>query len=349
MTRDLALATIASGSPMGQQTYEHELCRRAASELGGEWTVDLLSVRTMRSTLHGTNRIPARILCDASAATRRTVGRVLYRGHDVVHRMDLRLPPAPAGEVLTIHDLAPWHFPDEGRIPSDAMATARRARAVTCASQFSADEIASRMGVVDPVVIPNGVASGFFEASPLSEADLAALGIRKPFVVHAGGSTRRKNLTGLAAAWPLVRQRRPDATLALLGPADHRRDELFGPLAGASRLGMVADHLVASVMTSASAAVVPSTYEGFGLPALEAMAAGVPVVAVRRSSLPEVCGNAALLVEPDGPALAEGLVAALEAGSDIQRMVAKGRLRAQGFTWQSSAAAHAALWRSCVR
>jgi glycosyltransferase involved in cell wall biosynthesis len=94
--------------------------------------------------------------------------------------------------------------------------------------------------------------------------------------------------------------------------------------------------------------VVPSTYEGFGLPALEAMAVGVPVVAADRSSLPEVCGDAAYLVEPDGPGLAGGLAAALDGGPDTRAMVGRGRIRAERFSWEASVAAHAELWRSCV-
>ncbi len=182
----------------------------------------------------------------------------------------------------------------------------------------------------------------------VGRSQLAALGIRQPFVLHAGGCTQRKNLAGLAAAWPLVRAARPDAQLVLAGPPDERRDRLFGPLEGTVRTGRLDDSAVPGVMAAAAAVVVPSTYEGFGLPALEAMAAGVPVVAAERSALPEVCGDAAYLVEPDGPGLAEGLVAALEGGPDAVAMVEQGRARATTFTWEASAAAHAALWRSAV-
>jgi glycosyltransferase involved in cell wall biosynthesis len=349
MTTRLAFATLATGEPMGQQVYERELRARAAGDLGAGWSVSDVTVRTLRSPWRGTVRLPSRLLADAPPALRRAAGRIIYRGHDVVHRFDLRLPPAPRAEVLTIHDVVSWRFADEGRAPRDAADSARRAVAVVCPSQFSADEVANQLGVDAPVAIHNGVDPRFAVAEPLPSDRLAAFGIQPPFILHAGGCSERKNLAGLAAAWPLVRSARPDVELVLVGPPDARRDRLFGPLAGAVRTGRLDDGVVPSVMATAAVVVVPSIYEGFGLPALEAMAAGVPVVAASRSSLPEVCGDAALLVEPDGPGLAEGLVAVLGGGPDTATMVERGRARAAGFTWEASAAAHAALWRSAAR
>jgi glycosyltransferase involved in cell wall biosynthesis len=346
MATRLALATLSAGEPMGQQVYERQLADRGSGALGSGWQVDPVVVRTLRTAQPGSVRIPAALLGDASPVLRRAAGRFIYRRYDLVHRLDLRLPPAPYPEVLTVLDIAPWRFADEGAPVADAAATARRAVTVICPSQFSADEVVSAFGVVDPVVIPLGVDEAFVTADPLSEPELADLGIRGPFVMHAAGCTRRKNLAGLAAAWTRVRDARPDTVLVLTGPPDQRRDQLFAPLPGALRLGRVAPGVLPRLMAAAAAVAVPSTYEGFGLPALEGMAVGVPVVAARRSSLPEVVGDGAYLVEPDAGGLADGLLAALAGGAEARAVAERGRARAHQLTWDISVAAHAEAWRS---
>jgi glycosyltransferase involved in cell wall biosynthesis len=345
----LTLSSIAVTTPMGQQVYEEELASRAAATLGPAWEVRRAIVRTLRSPLGGTVRLPARTLDAAGAATRRAAGRFAYRGSDLVHRMDLRLPPAWGPEILTVHDAVSWRFPDEARPPRASVEEARRAVMIVAPSAFSANELQRVLGVEEITVIHNGVSPDFFEAREIPDAELLhRLGLRRPFVVHVGGSTLRKNLAGLAAAWPTVHAQRPDVTLALIGPPDARRDGLFGGLAGVLQLGRVDDDTMRSVVASAAATVVPSLYEGFGLPALESMAASTPVVAANRASLPEVCGDSAILVEPTGPGLADGLLDALAGGTDVASMIQRGRLRATAFTWEASALHHAALWRATV-
>jgi glycosyltransferase involved in cell wall biosynthesis len=333
---------------MGQQVYEEEIASRAQAALGDSWDVRRAVVRSLRAPLPGTLRVPSAVLSTGRAPVRRLAGALMYRKPGLVHRLDLRLPPAWRPEVLTIHDVVPLRFADEA-VPIPAAAReAKRALAVVCPSQFSAEEIHAALGVDDPVVIPNGVAERFFGAAALSEEELARLGVRSPYVLHAGGSTERKNLAGLAGAWALVRARRPELSLVMLGPPDPRRDRLFRPLPGTVLLGRVSSEVAVGVMAAAAVIVVPSIYEGFGLPALEAMAVGVPVVAARRASLPEVCGDAAILVEPDAEGLAAGLVAVLEGGPEVAAMVSRGRARAALCTWEATLAAHARLWRRLV-
>lgn len=344
----LTIATHASAAPMGQQVYEEEVALRAQSALGSDVVVTRMISRSLRSDLAGTTRLPERALRGAPPLVRRAVGAAVYPRADIVHRMSLALPPARVPEILTLHDTVSWRFPDESPPEPHAVREARAATAVIAPSQFSADDVGDLFGLDHVHVIPNGVDPRFLDAPPLDDAALAALGVSGRYVLHAGGSTLRKNLEGLAVAWPLVRSAFPDVTLVLSGPPSSRRRALFAHLPGTVLVGRVPAADVPGLIAGASAVVVPSVYEGFGLPALEAMAAGVAVVASDRSSLPEVCGGAAVLVEPDGAAIADGLVHALTGGGEIDRLTAAARERAGQFTWEASALRHAQVWRGVL-
>jgi glycosyltransferase involved in cell wall biosynthesis len=348
MTSRLALATFASANPMGQQAYEAHIAERAAGAAGPDIEVREAVVRTLRSPLPGTARLPHWVLDGAPRSVRRAVGAVVYGRNDVVHRMSLSLPPAAVPEIVTIHDTVAWRFPDESAPPRFAAVETRAAAAVVAVSQYSADDAAELLGLDRVRVVPNGVDDMFFDARPLATGRLLELGINGPYVLTAGGSTLRKNLEGLADAWPRVHAAYPDVDLVLCGPPSERRDRLFGPLAGTHRLGKVDEATLVGLMAGARAVVVPSLHEGFGLPALQAMACGTPVVASDRSALPEVCGGCAVLVEPSGRGIADGLVHVLDDGPDLGPLVAAGRARAAEFTWDRCAARHAAVWRDVL-
>ena len=321
---------------MGQQAYE----TRLAAELRActsDWVVDEFVVRSMRSG-SGRGRVPLRIVWSAPWAVAAAVGASLYRDADLVHRLDLRCPPAGRRrEVLTVHDLPPLRFPDEGSLPSWAAKSARSAAAVICPSRFAADEVKDLLGTDGAIVVPNGVDRWRSAIPPLSGAELAESGLRRPFVVHAAGATARKNLPLLARAWAGVAAEHPEVFLAMCGPPHPRRAQHFDGAPNVRYLGMRDPKFVARLMRSAAAVVVPSAYEGFGLPALEGMAAGVPVVAVSAGALPEVCGDAALLVRADADELAAAISRVLHGGDAIEGLRQRGRIRAASFTWARTA------------
>lgn len=332
--------------------YQEEIAARAADALAGvesNWTVDRMIARSLRSRLPGTHRLPIGWLSLASPLERRAVGRIVYPRGAVVHRMNLELPPAPGPDVITLHDVVSWKYPDESAPVSAAAEEARRADAVICVSRFTAEEAVDLLGISEPHVVHNGVDARFVNAIPAGRRDLAALGVTGPYVLNAGGASRRKNLEGLAAAWPTVHRARPDLNLVLSGPEHPRRTALFKNLAGVRLVGRVPDRLVPGLMAAATAVVVPSLYEGFGLPALEGMAAGVPVVAVRTSSLPEVVGDGGILVDATVAGLVEGILWAASGESALTGIIDAGKRRARRYTWEASARGHAEVWSAVAR
>ncbi|GAB3611058.1 hypothetical protein GCM10027414_31840 [Humibacter ginsengiterrae] len=346
----LAIATAATSVPMGAQVYEREISARASAaldETGHEWAVEQVVARSLRSDLDGTVRIPAGLLERGGRGVRAAVGRWVYPKGALVHRMGLTLPPA-AREVITLHDVVAWRFPDEGTPIASAAEEMRRAAAVICVSEATAADAVEMFGLENVRVIYEGVDDRFRRALPLDASARHALGLEGPYILHAGGASERKNLPALADAWARIAGSHPGVTLALSGPPHPRRTELFGALPRVSLLGRVDAALVPGLIASAEAVVVPSLHEGFGLPVLEAMAAGTVVVAADTSSLPEVAGGAALLVPPDGPGIAEGLTAVLGGQVDTHDLVERGRLRSAEFTWERCAAEHATVWNDAA-
>lgn len=268
--------------------------------------------------------------------------RRAWRNADLVHLAGLSLPPPEHGRfVATIHDLSPLHFPDEGLLPLWTAEIAERAAQLICPSEFTASELVARLGVEREriTVVPNGPGHDASEAPSLTADELAELGLRAPLVLRLGGYTGRKNVSLLLDAWPEIRQA-TGASLALVGPPQAMRAERLAAapsLVGVSVLDYVPAELVPRLLASAHVLVSTSRYEGFGLPPLEAMTAGVPVVALRTPFHEEVCGDAALLVEDDSEALAAAVVRVADDDELRERLGAAGRDRAPRFSWARSA------------
>ena len=341
-------ASLASRNPMGQQHYEVEIQRAVRAQAASDWSLRSITVTSARDDLPGARRTLAGPYHRAPLGVALALGGALYRTRRLVHRLDLRIPPSPGPEVLTIHDVAPLHYRDEGVLPRSALAGAKRARAVIAPSRYAAEELADVLQIDRVHAIAHGLSEGFLDPRPVHDSVLRALGVDGPFVLHAGGASQRKNLRSLASAWTEVAALEKDLSLVLCGPPDARRDRLFEDLPRVRRMGKLPADVVPGLMCRAEAVVVPSLYEGFGLPALEGMACGRPVVAARAASLPEVCGDAALLVEPDTAGLAEGMARAVGDSALRMRLMQAGPLRAAQFSWEHAAQEHLAVYAACL-
>jgi glycosyltransferase involved in cell wall biosynthesis len=251
-----------------------------------------------------------------------------------------------AGNVVVVHDAVvlthpEWFSPAYAAWHRRALpAVVRGARRVITVSPFSRAEILATIGV-EAVVVAGGVDERF---SPHADAAAArdALGLGRAYVLTVAGEGARKNLRVLGATARALAQRGVELVAAGSRRAHH------GPAVGVDgirHLGYVDDALLPGLYAGASAFVLRSLHEGFGLHCLEAMASGVPVVAADRGALPATCGEAALLVEPRRPDLvAEAVMAALGDGSLRER----GLARAAAFTWDATARAVDAVLADAV-
>jgi glycosyltransferase involved in cell wall biosynthesis len=272
-------------------------------------------------------------------ALERFVGRF-----DVLHFSDWMFPPQAAGVRSTmVHDLVPLRFPEwtTGRTRSMHGAKYRNA-ALTCDlvfanSAFTARDLEERLGIAPERthVAPPGV-DGRFRAEG-ARADLG-----RGYVLTVATLEPRKNLGTLLEAHRLLGD---GLALAVAGGEGWgERPELRAP--DVLPLGYVSDDRLAELYRGAEVAVYPSRFEGFGIPIVEAMASGVPVVASAHPSMDDACGDAAVRVDPDD---AEAIARGIErARAERERFVAKGREHSRAFTWRRCGEIHLAAFEEAA-
>ena len=259
--------------------------------------------------------------------------------------------------VVTVHDLAFEHEPDAFRTRwlrlyrAGLRAATRRADAIVVPSRSAAEDVIARTGIATERVHVTPLAARAPEPVSHDEpARLEELGVRPPYVLFVGTIERRKNLVRLVRAHRRLAAEGLPHTLVLNGSPGWGADTVDREIAGFGgtvvRTGGLDAATLDALYRHAEAFAYPSLYEGFGLPVLEAMQHGVPVVASNTSSIPEVAGDAALLVDPtDEDALADALRRVLTDDALRADLRARGPRRAAGFSWEATARATLAAYR----
>ena len=308
--------------------------------------------------IHARSRpFPARLVRDlwergaSEPRIERWSGRV-----DVVHALNYVAPPSRAPVLVLIHDLSFVRFPelctpDTLRYPTLIEHALERGATVHTHSEYIAAEVRAEFKLPLERVVP--INPGI----PTVGTGIAAAGARLArgprYVLALGTIEPRKNLTRLVDAFGAVAAKDPDVRLVVAGPDGWDRGQLVAAVAESTarerivRLGYVTDEQRLNLLAGASVFAYPSVYEGFGFPPLEAMTAGVPVVAGRAGSLPEVLGDAATLVDPsDTDALAIALLDLLQDDGARNEHIARGRAQAARYSWERMAAEVVDLYRA---
>lgn len=312
-----------------------------------------------RWTSWPTWRVPVRILWEQLAAP--VVGQ--RNGLDLVHG-PVNVVPLAGREpsVVTIHDLAFLVYPDQypamqrRYLRAMTRASVRKAERVIAVSSYTAQDVASRLEVPREkvVAVPNGVSEEFTPRAGSDELERfrAENDLPQDFLLFVGTLQPRKNLVGLLRAYSRVPERLR-LPLYVVGGQGWMFQEIYDEVISLGIAedvhfpGYAASESLPLWYSAATAFLYPSFYEGFGLPVLEAMACGAPVVTSRTSSLPEVVGDAGLLVSPDNPEeIAAAITDLLDDSALRERLSAKGVEQARQFTWRRTARETAAVYRS---
>jgi alpha-1,3-rhamnosyl/mannosyltransferase len=270
------------------------------------------------------------------------------------HRVDvfhttilLHRPPRGCLLTSTIHDMTCWLMPElhpQANLRAEAgfAETLKRANALIAVSQSTKDDAVRVLGLTPEKieVIHSGVPPAFFDVPAAAVADVRQrYALQRPFVLFVGTIEPRKNLDLLFDAYAaLAPSLREEFELVIAGSTGWAPPKTIARLKEARYLGYVAEHDLAPLTAAAAVFAYPSLYEGFGFPVVQAMAAGVPVITSNVSSLPEVAGDAALLVDSRSTGeLRDALASLLMRPTLRAELAAKGRARAREFTWRRCA------------
>ncbi|GAA2424276.1 glycosyltransferase family 1 protein [Actinomadura vinacea] len=326
---------------------------RALHELGADLAV---ACRLADEERYGALAPRARIVQDAAAQV----------GADVIH-LPASTIPLHAGRptVVTIHDVTPFAEPEThdpvrtAYVRSATQAAVRGATRLIAPSRATRDELV-RLLEADPAAIDvarHGVDHEVFHRPAEDEVKRVSerLGLDgRPYVAYLGALEPRKNVPNLIRGWVRACSHYPDAPALVLAGSGGWDDEVDAALATVPlelrvvRPGYLPSAELPGFFGGALAVVLPSKGEGFGLPVLEAMACGAPVLTTRRGPLPEVGGDAVAYTEPDPSSIAAALEELIEDPERRTVLADAAYARSQGFGWTASAEAHLAAFDRAV-
>jgi glycosyltransferase involved in cell wall biosynthesis len=293
--------------------------------------------------------------------------RMVRTGIDVLHATFTPPPISPRPYVFTVHCLSSFTHPEfydraiRFRLNALIRRGLARARQIICVSSNTRDLVAEMFGVPHDrlAVVPNGVSGDFavLSASTVREQLAARHGINYPYIIFIGKLEARKNILGILEAYAQFRREaKTDWKLVLVGrrtPTSHGIDETLDRLGlrqHVVELGYVEDADLPLFYNGAQMFLFPSLWEGFGIPVIEAMACGTPVLTSNLSALPDVAGDAALLVDPNRPEDVAGGICRLHADVDLrERLRRRGLERAKEFSWAQTARETLAVYRRVAK
>ena len=285
-----------------------------------------------------------------------------HDGLDLVHHMNAVLPAVrrTAG-IVTVHDLQPFDMPDNfhpvkrAYVHRTVPRSVRKSRLVLAPSQFVRGAIVDRFGIA-----PERVRTTLWGVdAPSTQVTVgqvqARYGLPRRWFVYPAVTWPHKNHELLIRAFATVAAQEHDVVLVLTGGEAQSEESVRAQIAGTGlrgrvrRTGLIPRNDMLAIVRGAVALAFPSRYEGFGLPVLEAMSLGTAVLAGDAAALPEVVGDAGLLIDPDDEdAWGEALLQLLHDGDERERLVAAGHRRVGAFSWANTARDTVAAYRDAI-
>ena len=351
----------------GVSRYIDELIRGLASSTPGDDLVAYVdrgfepegwSATQLRHALIPVRNPAVRIGWEMTGLTMRAFRDRLDVFHGTVNTLPFGIR---AATVVTVHDLAFLKYPEQitGKryqyLRRMIESSVKRSDLVLTPSKSTRSDVINLFGAAPELVVatPLGVDPRFRPATPDEMTSVVRkYGVVHPYILSVGTLEPRKNLPMLIRSFAALRDEIPH-DLVLAGPAGWLMEEIERTIADSwiqeriRRIGFVEDADLAALYSGADVVAIPSLYEGFGLPVLEAMASGAPVLTSNVSSLPEIAGDAGILVDPTNlESVVDGLRRVLGSEDLRRQMRAAGPAQAAQFTWARTAAETLVAYRS---